>query len=612
MFQSFESTVSPDQGKDRVARLRARFESLGVDGVLVPRADEYLGEYVPACAERLAWLTGFTGSAGIVLVLAKRAIVFVDGRYTAQLAEQVDPSVFEPGDLVGLPPAAWLESNGANGLRIGIDPWLHTPGEVRRLREALHAIDGELVLLAENPVDPLWTDRPAPPVGKVFVQPDAFAGQPAETKLSAIRNAVREENANALVLTDPTSVAWSFNIRGADVPHTPYPLARAIVPATGRATIFIEPEKLDHEARSHLEALADVTDPAGFADAVRKLSGQTGARVMIDPAVASFAVRQLIESAGGSVIEVSDPVRLPRATKNAAELAGARTVHRQDAAAVIRFLAWLDGQEPGTVDEIGAVRQLEACRASVGEAMQMPLKDISFDTISGAGAHGAVIHYRVTERTNRPLLAGELFLVDSGAQYAAGTTDITRTVAIGEVGDEPKRFFTLVLKGMMGISMLRFPRGTRGVDIDAFARIALWQAGCDFAHGTGHGVGSYLSVHEGPQSISRRGMQELLPGMIISNEPGYYRNGAFGIRIENLVAVKGPEPIPGGDMPMLGFETLTLVPIDRRLIVLDLLSPAEIEWLDRYHARVKDEIAPLIDDRETREWLEAATRPLKP
>lgn len=608
MFQSFEVTASPEQGRERMSRLRETFDALGVDAVLVPRADEFQGEYVPKCAERLAWLTGFTGSAGVALVMRDRAVVFVDGRYTAQLAEQVDPALFEAGDLVKAPPATWIEENAPARLRLGIDPWLHTPAEVARLRKALDGAGGELVFLDRNPVDAVWPDRPALPTGAVSIQQESHAGQLASDKIAEMQAATAPKAA-AVLLSDPSSVAWTFNIRGSDVPHTPHPLARAIVPATGRPQLFIARDKLGIEERAYLTQLADLAAPEAFAEALAEF-GKASQPVMLDPQLTPYAAVRIIEENGGSVVEAPDPARLPRATKNETEIAGSRTAHRQDGAAMVRFLAWLDGRQPGSFDEIEAVRRLEGLRAEVGRSMQIPLKDISFDTIAGAGPHGAIIHYRVNEQTNRRVGEGELFLVDSGAQYVAGTTDITRTVAIGTVSDEPKRFFTLVLKGMIAISRLRFPESTRGADIDAFARHALWQAGADFAHGTGHGVGSYLSVHEGPQTISRRGTQELLPGMILSNEPGYYREGAYGIRIENLVVVHEPRAIEGGDKPMLGFETLTLAPIDRRLIRPGLLDMEETAWLDAYHARVRSELMPLIEEEPARRWLVAATEPL--
>ncbi|TPW29559.1 aminopeptidase P family protein [Pararhizobium mangrovi] len=609
MFQSFRSSTSPDNGRARITALRERFEAMNVDAVLVPRADEFQGEYVPASAERLAWLTGFTGSAGMALVLRERALVFVDGRYTTQLAEQVDPAVFEAANLIDEPPSCWIETKAPAGLRLGIDPWLHTPREVERLRTALEAVEGDLVLLDANPVDAIWTDRPAAPAAAIVLQPDANAGRSAADKIADMREIVRDKKAQACLFTDPSSVAWLLNIRGNDVPHTPHPLARAILPLEGKPTLFVEALKLDGEAKDALQALVEIREPGEFLIEVREL-GEQGRSVLADPALTPHACIEALRENGGKLVEGTDPARLPRAVKNEAECDGARSVHRQDGVAVTNFLAWLDRQEAGSVDEITAAKRLEQSRSEIGRSMQMPLRDISFDTISGAGPHAALPHYRVDETSNRTLDAGELYLVDSGGQYTAGTTDITRTVAVGAPNRETIAFFTRVLKGMIAITRLRFPAGTRGVDIDAFARTALWQAGADYAHGTGHGVGSYLSVHEGPQTISRRGMQELIPGMIVSNEPGYYREGAFGIRIENLLLVHEPREIPGGDKPMLGFETLTLAPIDRRLVDPDLLSEAERAWLDAYHARVQEELAPLIDDEQTRAWLDRATAPL--
>lgn len=609
MFQNFEVLSSPDQAADRVARLRAGFAASGVTAIAVPRSDEYLGEYVPACAERLAWLTGYTGSAGLVLVLADKAHVFVDGRYTNQVRAQTDPAVFEYENSVTTPLPAFLEASGLTGLRLGIDPWTWPSSEVARLQAALETLEGELVLLDHNPVDRIWDDQPQPPLRPVSLQPLSFAGTPARDKLTMIAETVTRTGADAVILADPSSVAWVFNIRGEDLPSTPHPLSRAIIPADGRPLLFIDKRKTGSKAETYLTPLADLQPPSGFDEALRAL-GTSGAQVMVDPGVAPHAVSMLIEKSGGTVLAAPDPARLPRACKNQAELDGSAKVHRQDGAAMVRFLAWLDAQKPGTLDEITAASRLEDLRRQTGEAMQMPLKALSFDSISGGGPNAAIIHYRVNTQTNRQIQPGEMLLIDSGGQYMAGTTDITRTIAVGEVPQEQKRFFTLVLKGMIAISRLRFPQGTRGLDIDAFARIALWQAGADFAHGTGHGVGSYLSVHEGPQSISRRGSQELLPGMILSNEPGYYRDGAFGIRIENLVSVHEPKPIAGGDRPMLGFQTLTLCPIDKRLILKDLLDPAETEWLNDYHARVRQELTPLLAEDTERKWLERATEPL--
>ncbi|UIK03521.1 aminopeptidase P family protein [Neorhizobium galegae] len=609
MFQSFEVKSAPQFGRDRVSALRAKFADLGIDGFLVPRADEYQGEYVPASAERLSWLTGFTGSAGMALVTQREAIVFVDGRYVTQLAEQVDGSVFTAGDLVNEPPHVWLPRHGAKGFRLGIDPWLHAGAEVRRLEKALAEVGGSLVLLDANPLDAIWADRPAEPLGAVSIQKQEHAGTLASEKIAAIASQVKEKGAAAVVIADPTSVAWIFNIRGDDVPHTPYPLSRAIIPAEGKAEIFLDQMKTGIEQAAYLAQIAVQRPPSEFLARLAAVSAD-GAKILIDPDLTPLALTKAITAAGGDVVEASDPAKLPRACKNREELEGSAKAHLQDGAAMVEYLCWLDAQAPGTITEIDAVKALEATRARVGQNMQNPLKDISFDTISGAGEHGAVIHYRVTTETNRKLEAGELFLVDSGAQYVNGTTDITRTVAVGSVPEEHKRFFTLVLKGMIGISTARFPKGTRGCDLDPLARIALWKAGGDYAHGTGHGVGSYLSVHEGPQRISRLATQELLPGMILSNEPGYYRPGSFGIRIENLIYVTGAEEIDGGDQPMLAFETLTWCPIDRRLVLPDLMTAEELGWLNGYHAAVREKLLPLIEDDAVKTWLVKATEPL--
>ena len=608
MFQSFDSKSSPQFASERVSALRAQFDTLGIDGFLVPRADEYQGEYVPASAERLSWLTGFTGSAGIALVMRSQVIVFVDGRYTTQLKEQVDGSVITGGDLVNEPPHLWLKQHGAKGLRLGIDPWLHTAAEVRRLRKALEEIGGTLVFLDTNPLDLVWSDRPAEPLGAVIIQKQDYAGTLPAEKIAAIAAMVKEKGAAAVLITDPSSVAWLFNIRGSDVPHTPHPLARAIVPAQGKPQLFLDERKTDIEVRAYLAQMAEQLSPEIFAERLENWAKQ--GPIMLDADLAPLALSLAVEKAGGTVMEASDPAKLPRARKNRTELDGSARAHLQDGAAVVEFLHWLDQQPTGSVTEIGSVHALEAARVRVGERMQNPLKDISFDTISGAGEHAAIMHYRVTTETDRPLKDGELFLIDSGAQYINGTTDITRTVAIGEVPEDRKRFFTLVLKGMIGISTARFPKGTRGCDLDPLARIALWKAGGDYAHGTGHGVGSYLSVHEGPQRIARLSTQELLPGMILSNEPGYYRPGLYGIRIENLIYVKDAAEIEGGDMPMLSFETLTWCPIDRRLVLTDLLTREERDWLDAYHRETREKLMPLIDDAAVREWLVQATEPL--
>lgn len=609
MFQCFDVVSDPAQGAPRVARLREQLTSRKLDGFLVPRADEHQGEYVPPRAERLSWLTGFTGSAGVALILREKAILFVDGRYTLQARAQTDPKIFTIESLIDNPPRKWMSDNLGKGARIGFDPWLHTISETDKLKEALESKGCELVAVDNNLIDEIWEDQPAPPLEPVSIHAAQYAGEGARDKLARLAAAVRESGAGHTVLTDPSSLAWAFNIRGADVPHTPLALGFAVISAEGLPRLFMDRRKLPRETEAYLTQLADLLPPSSLEDELAKLASGAG-KIGLDSSLAADQFRRIVEHAGGTVINMTDPARLPRATKNEAELAGARAAHRRDGAAVCRFLCWLDAQPAGTVDEITVARKLEEIRTRTGQEMQMPLRDISFDTISGAGPNGAIIHYRVTTGTNRTLGDGELYLVDSGAQYEDGTTDITRTVAIGAPGDEMRGRATLVLKGMIGISMLRFPAGTRGMDIDAVARMALWKAGLDYGHGTGHGVGSYLSVHEGPQRIAKTGTEKLLPGMIVSNEPGYYKEGAYGIRLENLIVVTPAEPVPGGDIDMHAFETLTLVPFDRRLVKTELLTADERDWLDAYHRRVREEIGPMLDG-EALAWLEKATEPLE-
>jgi Xaa-Pro aminopeptidase len=612
MFQSFAESADPAQARPRLERLRRVLGEQALDGFLVPRADEHQGEYVPLRAERLAWLTGFTGSAGMALIMVDKAVIFVDGRYILQVRAQTDPALFEYESLVDMPPGKWIEHHARQGMRIGFDPWLHTIEEVRTLERAATRRGAEMVAVATNPIDTIWEDQPPPPLGPVFLHPERYAGESAQDKLARLSATIAENGADHAVLTDPASLAWTFNIRGSDVTHTPLPLGFALIPADlaqSRPIIFIDPRKLSAEVRSYLDMLAELRQPGELEETLAMIA-KSGARMALDPALAADRLRRLIEEAGGPVVEAADPARIPRATKNAVELAGAREAHRRDGAAVTTFLAWLDSQQPGTIDEIAAAERLEAIRMAKGEEFQMPLRDLAFDTISAAGPNGAIIHYRVTRRTSRPLSAGELYLVDSGAQYQDGTTDVTRTVAIGTPTAEMRERYTIVLKGLIAVSRARFPAGTRGCDIDPFARQAHWQAGIDFAHGTGHGVGSYLSVHEGPQRLARTGTQALLAGMILSNEPGYYRAAAgYGIRLENLLVVTPPTPVPGGDIDMHGFETLTLAPFDRRLILADRLAGQERDWLNAYHARVLSELSPHVDTA-TRAWLEVATAPI--
>ncbi|QGA56269.1 aminopeptidase P family protein [Brucella sp. 2280] len=605
-FQTFDVTTNPANGAPRVAKLRKKMAELGLDGFLVPRADEHQGEYVPPHAQRLGWLTGFTGSAGAALILKNSAYIFVDGRYELQVRAQTDGKVFSYESLVSNPPASWLAENG-KGLTIGFDPWLHTIYEAEALRNALEKQGGQLIPVETNLVDAVWDDQPEAPAAEVTIQPARFSGHEAKDKISEMKAAVAASGASATVLTDPSSVAWVFNIRGKDVSNTPLPLSFAIIPVQGEPELFIDERKLPIEPRAYLTQLAKLSAPADLEGHLSARAAR-GEAILLDPVLAAEKLRLIVTSAGGSVIEGKDPARIPRAIKNKAELDGSRAAHERDGVAMVNFLSWIDAQKPGTIDEISAAKKLEESRANAGRDFQMPLEDISFDTISGAGPNGAIIHYRVNTDTNRTLQDGELYLVDSGAQYRDGTTDITRTVPIGRIDPETVKAFTLVLKGVIAITTARFPKGTRGQDIDVLARIALWKHGFDYAHGTGHGVGSYLSVHEGPQSISRKGAQELLPGMILSNEPGYYKPGAFGIRIENLIIVTEPEVLPGGDIPMMGFETLTFCPIDRRLIDKALLTQEELDWLNTYHAKVRAKLSGHLGDAE-RKWLEAATAP---
>ena len=611
MFQTFDDISDPSLAASRVAALRERLQALGVDGFLVPRSDEHQSEYVAPHSERLKWLTGFSGSAGTALILAGRAIMFVDGRYALQVREQTDGSIFDYENLIENPPSKWLSANAGKGFKLAFDPWLHTIRETRTLRGILEKAGGRLVAVETNPVDEIWTDRPEPPLAKIEIHQQRFAGVPAKDKLYAMAATLRGFGATHTVLTDPSSIAWTFNIRGGDIPHTPLALAFAIISSDGAHSIFIDKRKLPMKEEAYLTRLCDIRPPDELPRALGGIS-DTGGVFGLDERLAAEMLRRIIETAGGTVVPLRDPACLPRACKNDAEIAGTRHAHRRDGAAMTRFLCWLDRQKPGAVDEIAAAGKLEAYRSETGERYRMPLRDLSFDTISGAGPNGAVIHYRVTAATTRKLEAGMLYLVDSGAQYSDATTDVTRTIAIGRPSEDMRRHYTIVLKGLIAVSSLRFPPGTRGMDIDPVARIAHWKSGFDFAHGAGHGVGSFLSVHEGPQRIARTGTEKLLPGMILSNEPGYYREGHYGIRLENLVLVEPPSPVEGGEIEMLGFETLTLSPFDRRLINAGMLTKEEEVWLNAYHERVAAEIGPMLEGVEggTRKWLKAACAPM--
>ena len=586
----------------RLKLLRERLAADGLAGFIIPRADEHQGEYVPLCGQRLAWLTGFTGSAGMAVVLKERAAIFVDGRYTLQAGAQVDGQAFEIHHLIDEPPATWLATAAAKGDIIGYDPWLHTPQDVERLKAGVERAGAALRAVEQNPLDQVWEGRPAAPLAPVFAQPETFAGESAADKRARIGKVLVENGAASAVLTMPESIAWLLNIRGGDVPHTPLPLSFAVAKADGAVTLFIDRRKFVPGLDRHLGNAVTIEAPDRLGAALGALAKE--GRVQVDPASAASWVFDRLGASGAQIHRAADPCMLPKACKNAVELAGTREAHRRDGAAVTRFLAWLAGEAPkGGLREIAASDRLEAFRKE-GQYF----RDLSFPTISGAGSNGAIVHYRASPETEKALEPGMLYLLDSGAQYLDGTTDITRTIAIGTPSAEMRENFTRVLKGHIALATARFPKGTTGTQLDGFARRALWQKGLDYDHGTGHGVGSYLSVHEGPQRISKApNAQPLLPGMIVSNEPGYYKTGAYGIRIENLIVVQ-----PAGEADereTYCFETITLAPIDRTLVARDLLDRDEAAWFDAYHARVRATIGPLVDD-ETGAWLEQATAPI--
>ena len=600
LFQSFTDSADPTQGAARVAALRERLAAQKIDGLIIPRADEHQNEYVPPGAERLAWLTGFAGSAGLAIVLADTAAIFVDGRYTIQVRDQVDVSIFTPVAIAQNSPDAWIKTHLTKDQKLGFDPWLHTPAQVAKLKKAAESVGADLVAVSPNPIDAIWTDRPGEPNGPVHLHPDGLAGETAASKLTRIATALDPET--TLFVSDPHALAWAFNIRGSDVAHTPLPLGYALIPQAGQPKLFIDPHKLDDTVRTALSTLATLETPEHLTQALQDVA--KAKQVLIcDAATVAFALVQNFEGAEGKVQMGPDPIALMKANKNEAELSGTRAAHVRDGLAMVRFLSWFADNAPhGGLSEIKAAEALEHFRRATGM-----LKDVSFPTISAAGPNSAIPHYRVTEKTNRPIEPG-FFLIDSGAQYEDGTTDITRTLCVGEPDAQMRDRFTRVLKGHIAIATAVFPAGTSGAQIDGFARRPLWDAGLDFDHGTGHGVGSYLSVHEGPQRISKLGHVALTPGMILSNEPGFYEAGAWGIRLENLVVVT-PVTIAGGDRTMLGFETITLAPFARELIEPAMLSSAERDWLNVYHARVRAVLLPLLQGGE-RDWLSSATAPI--
>ncbi|MEM1379125.1 MAG: aminopeptidase P family protein [Pseudomonadota bacterium] len=599
MFQTFDPVSDRSFGAKHLPLLRTRLKELGLDGLIVPHEDEYLNEYLPDYTERLLWLSGFSGSAGLAIALAEKAAVFSDGRYAEQLPAQVDEDLFACIMTHDQTPEAWLREHAEAGAKIGYDPLLFSEAALAPFQRAAEKGGFALVPTRPNPIDDVWSDRPDPPQAPIHPYALDLAGEPAEDKRIRIGKAVAESGGDAALLTSPSSLAWLFNIRGGDVHAAPMPLGRALIHADGKAELFVDPAKVTAGLPAHLGnevSFAPETAVEGRLNAL----GQDKAKVVVDPGLTPVHYITLIEGAGGTLIKTQDPVALPRAIKNKAEQEGSRQAHIRDGAAMVRFLRWLSIEAPkGTVSEIDAAQKLETFRRETGA-----LKDISFDSITGSGAHGAMAHYRVTSETNRTLQTGELFLIDSGGQYEDGTTDITRVIAIGKPTPEMRERYTLVLKGHIGLAAARFPKGTSGHQLDCLARLPLWNAGLDYDHGTGHGVGSYLSVHEGPQKISKHPISQALePGMICSNEPGYYKPGAYGIRIENLVLVTEATPVDGGERPMMAFENLTWAPLERELIDPAMLTPAERQWVDAYHAEVVDKLRPLLD-AEDLAWLE--------
>ncbi len=603
MFQTFEPVSDRSFAGKHLPLLRAEMAGQNLDGFIIPHDDEYQNEYIPEYAERLMWATGFSGSAGAAIVMSDRAVMLTDGRYTLQVRQQTDADYFEYVDISDISPAEWLADNAAKGARIGYDPMLHTMASVNRLKAAAEKTGFHLIAVSQNPVDAAWKDQPGAPTTPVKPHDLTYAGKSSDEKRREIANAIAGAGADTALITAPPSIAWLFNIRGQDVARSPLPLGRALIDKYGKATLFLAPEKTGNELPTHLGDDVDLRAEADVAAALEKL-GASGASVAIDPALAPSKYVDDLTAAGAEIIELTDPCALPRATKNDAEIEGARTAHIRDGVAVTRFLHWLDTDaQSGEIDEITAAKKLEKFRAQSDL-----LRDLSFDTISGAGSNGAICHYRVSTESNIKLDRNTLFLIDSGGQYPDGTTDITRTVPIGDASDEMRDRFTRVLKGHIALATMKFPAGTTGHQLDSIARKPLWDVGLDYDHGTGHGVGSFLGVHEGPQRIAKAANdQALKPGMILSNEPGFYKAGEFGIRIENLIVVTPPRPQPGGEREMMEFETITLAPINLDLVKAELLTNEERDWLNAYHARVRSTLGSQIPG-EIKDWFENATR----
>ncbi|MFG1463942.1 aminopeptidase P family protein [Xanthobacter sp. DSM 24535] len=604
LYQTFEDTADGRAGPARLAALRAELAARGLGGYVIPRADAHQNEYVTPAEERLAWLTGFTGSAGLCVVLADEAALFVDGRYTLQAPSQVDGSAFTVVPLAEITPERWIETHLPKGACLGFDPWRSTLDMKDKLSQAVAKAGGILVAVEDDPIARLWTDRPAAPTAPARLLDAERAGATPQDKLAQVQAALVAEKLDGALISDPHATAWLFNLRGADISHTPLVLAWSLVPAQGRPQLVVAAEKLSNAVHAQLEDVADLADEPALAD--RLTAFATGRTVRVDQATAPVALAEIITRSGGTVAKGADPIALLKAVKNEAEIAGMRAAHLRDGVALARFLRWFDETAPGgAVSEILAVEALETFRRQSG-----PLNDVSFPTISGAGPNGAIVHYRVTQATNRLVGAGEMFLLDSGAQYPDGTTDITRTLMVGEPTPQMRTHFTLVLKGHIALARAVFPVGVSGAQLDPLARQFLWARGLDFDHGTGHGVGAGLSVHEGPARISKLGHVPLKAGMILSNEPGYYKSNGYGIRLENLILVEPRHP-EGGERPSLGFETLTLAPFEKRLLAVELLTKTEIEWLNAYHAEVALRVGPLLEPAD-RAWLLRATSPIAP
>jgi Xaa-Pro aminopeptidase len=579
----------------RLAALREQLKADRLDGFVVPICDEHMSEYVGEYAQRLGWLTGFGGSAGSAVVLSEEAAIFTDGRYTLQVREQVSA---EHWQYVGVPETSiseWLKAHTGEGARIGFDPWVHTKGWVESATKALAAKSAELVAVSRNPIDEVWDDQPAKSDARLVVHEDQYAGQNSADKRGQIAEWLAANNLDSTVVAALDSVAWLLNVRGADVSRTPVALSFVLAHADGTADLFVAPEKIDDAVRAHLGNAVRIRAPHEF---VPQLKAMAGRRIAVDPDRSVAAIFGALKEAGATIVETRDPTILPKATKNVVEQAGHRAAQARDGAALSRFLHYMsETAHQGGLNELSAAARLQAFREDTGM-----LKDLSFDTISATGPNGAHCHYKVDEASNRNIEPNSIYLVDSGGQYLDGTTDVTRTIWVGpgEPTAEMKDRFTRVLKGHIAIALAVFPEGTRGAQLDSLARAPLWQAGLDYAHGTGHGVGSFLAVHEGPQRIakftgSQAGTDEpLLPGMIISNEPGYYKAGEYGIRIENLVLVE-ERVIESAEGRYFGFENLTWAPIDKTLVDTSLLGRDELRWWDAYHARVLEIVGPQLD-----------------